>query len=261
MLELIDKGSCSDTHPTPLLFVHGGWHAAWCWDEHFLDFFADNGYRALALSLRGHGGSPAAKPIHTISIADYVEDVVTVAEGLPTPPVVIGHSTGGFVVQKYLETHQAPAGVLLASIPPKGIGPFLMRWTKRQPWPMTRALLTGKSLHIFRSPEIVREKFFSQRTPEAEVLRYAALLQEESQRVSRDASLLLLPHPKRVTTPLLVLGAGRDGCFTVKEAHATARAYGTEAEIFPDMGHNMMLEPGWASVAERIHSWMTSQGI
>jgi pimeloyl-ACP methyl ester carboxylesterase len=165
MLELIDKGSCSDTHPTPLLFVHGGWHAAWCWDEHFLDFFADNGYRALALSLRGHGGSPAAKPIHTISIADYVEDVVTVAEGLPTPPVVIGHSMGGFVVQKYLETHQAPAGVLLASIPPKGIGPFLMRWTKRQPWPMTRALLTGKSLHIFRSPEIVREKFFSQRTP------------------------------------------------------------------------------------------------
>jgi pimeloyl-ACP methyl ester carboxylesterase len=137
MLELIDKGSCSDTHPTPLLFVHGAWHSAWCWDEHFLDFFADNGYRALALSLRGHGGSPTAKPIHTISIADYVEDVVTVAEGLPTPPVVIGHSMGGFVVQKYLETHQAPAGVLLASIPPKGIGPFLMRWTKRQPWPMT----------------------------------------------------------------------------------------------------------------------------
>jgi hypothetical protein len=31
--------------------------------------------------------------------------------------------------------------------------------------------------------------------------------------------------------------------------------------VFPDMGHNMMLEPGWASVAERIHSWMTSQGI
>jgi pimeloyl-ACP methyl ester carboxylesterase len=122
MLELIDKGSCSDTHPTPLL-VHGGWHAAWCWDEHFLDFFADNGYRALALSLRGHGGSSASKPIRTISIADYVEDVVTVAEGLPTPPVVIGHSMGGFVVQKYLETHQAPAGVMLASIPPRGLGP------------------------------------------------------------------------------------------------------------------------------------------
>jgi pimeloyl-ACP methyl ester carboxylesterase len=49
--------------------------------------------------------------------------VVAVAERLPTPPVVIGHSMGGFVVQKYLETHQAPAGVLLASIPPRGLGP------------------------------------------------------------------------------------------------------------------------------------------
>jgi pimeloyl-ACP methyl ester carboxylesterase len=197
----------------------------------------------------------------TISIADYVDDVVTVAEGLPTPPVVIGHSMGGFVVQKYLETHRAPAGVLLASIPPRGIGPFLMRWTKRQPWPMTKALLTGKSSYLFRSPEIVREKFYSQQTPEDELRRYAALLQDESRRVSLDASFLGLPHPKRVTTPLLVLGAGRDGCFTVKEVHATARAYGAEAKVFPDMGHNMMLEPGWANVAERIHSWMTSRGI
>jgi len=53
MLELIDKGSCSDAHPTPLLFVHGAWHAAWCWDENLLDFFADKGFRAVAVSLRG----------------------------------------------------------------------------------------------------------------------------------------------------------------------------------------------------------------
>jgi pimeloyl-ACP methyl ester carboxylesterase len=44
--------------PTPLLFVHGAWHGAWCWDEYFLDFFAGRGYRALAVSLRGHGNSP-----------------------------------------------------------------------------------------------------------------------------------------------------------------------------------------------------------
>jgi pimeloyl-ACP methyl ester carboxylesterase len=89
-LELIDKGSCSTGHQTPLLFVHGAWHAAWCWDEGFLDFFAHKGYRALALSLRGHGGSLAPKPLRSISIADYVEDVVEVAQNLPTPPVVIG---------------------------------------------------------------------------------------------------------------------------------------------------------------------------
>jgi pimeloyl-ACP methyl ester carboxylesterase len=134
MLEVIDKGSSSESHPAPLLFVHGAWHAAWCWDEHFLDFFADKGYRALAVSLRGHGGSPAQKRMQRCSIADFVTDVESVANSLPTRPVVIGHSMGGFVVQKYLETHDAPAGVLVASVSTRGAGGFLLRGMKRHPW-------------------------------------------------------------------------------------------------------------------------------
>jgi pimeloyl-ACP methyl ester carboxylesterase len=53
VLEVIDKGRCADEHLAPLLFVHGGYHAAWCWGEHFLDFFADKGFRGVAVSLRG----------------------------------------------------------------------------------------------------------------------------------------------------------------------------------------------------------------
>lgn len=55
MLEVIDKGSDSESHPAPLLFVHGTGHGAWSWDDHFLGFFAEKGYRAVALNLRGHG--------------------------------------------------------------------------------------------------------------------------------------------------------------------------------------------------------------
>ena len=73
MLEVIDKGSGSNAHPVPLLFVHGANHAAWCWDEHFLDFFANKGYRALAVNLRGHGRSTASKPLRKCSVADYVD--------------------------------------------------------------------------------------------------------------------------------------------------------------------------------------------
>ena len=119
MLEVIDKGTCSESHPAPLLFVHGAWHAAWCWDENFLGFFAEKGYRTLALSLRNHGNSYKKNP-RTCSVADYVSDVASVANSLPAQPVVIGHSMGGLVVQKYLEKHSAPAGVLLASMPVGG---------------------------------------------------------------------------------------------------------------------------------------------
>jgi pimeloyl-ACP methyl ester carboxylesterase len=87
-LEVFDKGSASTAHPAPLLFVHGAWHAAWCWSN-FLDFFADKGYRSLALSVRGHGRSPSSKPLRACSLADYVDDVESVAASLSTPPVVI----------------------------------------------------------------------------------------------------------------------------------------------------------------------------
>jgi len=167
MLEVIDKGSCSESHPVPLLFVHGAWHAAWCWDEHFLDFFADKGYRSVAMSLRGHGGSPTPKPLHNCSIADYIDDVNAVAQSLPARPVVIGHSMGGFVVQRYLEAHDAPAGVLIASMPPRGVVGFLARYAKQHPWRLAKALITGESSAMFNTPDTVREKFFCPQSPES----------------------------------------------------------------------------------------------
>src|SRR3954471_18791976 len=93
MLEVIDKGTVTESHPVPLVFVHGASHAAWCWDENFLDFFADNGYRSIALSLRGHGESDLdGKPLNACTIADYVEDVRSVIDRLPSHPVLVGHS-------------------------------------------------------------------------------------------------------------------------------------------------------------------------
>jgi alpha-beta hydrolase superfamily lysophospholipase len=60
---------------------------------------------------------------------------------------------------------------------------------------------------------------------------------------------------------MLVLGADEDGMVTHAEVRATARAYRTEAEFFTGMGHNMMLEPGWAGVAERIQAWLQTRDL
>jgi pimeloyl-ACP methyl ester carboxylesterase len=202
MLELIDNGRCGDNRCAPLVFVHGEVHAAWCWDEHFIDFFAGHGYRALALSLRGHGASPTAKRLKTCSIVDYVDDLRSVAAGLPVAPVVVGHSMGGFVVQKYLESSTAPAAVLMASLPPQGRVGFLTRQIRRHPWVAMRALATGKLVRMFDTPERAREFFFSAHTPESDVQRCLARLQEESARVPIDMTLLSLPRPKRVSAPM-----------------------------------------------------------
>lgn len=93
----------ASARPTPILFVHGAWHDAWCWQEHFLPYFAQHGYVAHALSFRGHGNSAGRERLRWSGIADYVTDLAQVVQRLPTPPILIGHSMGGLVVQRYLE--------------------------------------------------------------------------------------------------------------------------------------------------------------
>jgi pimeloyl-ACP methyl ester carboxylesterase len=258
MLEVIERAPERESGKPPVLFVHGAWHGAWCWGENFLDFFAGKGYRAVAVSLRGHGKSTAPKHPRLCSIADFVADVESVATSLPQRPVVVGHSMGGFVVQKYLESHDAPAAVLLTSVPPSGITGFLLRAFKRHPWQMAAALARMRTLRgVGGTPDLARETFLSASSSEADVARYAALLCEEYPvKIAIDMLWLNLPRPQVITVPLLVLGAEDDVCFTQQEVHSTAAAYGTEAEVFPHMCHDVMLDPGWVAAAERIHAWL-----
>jgi pimeloyl-ACP methyl ester carboxylesterase len=260
MLELITKGTSTSAHPTPLLFVHGGWHGAWCWADNFLDFFAGQGFLAAAVSLRGHAGSTSTKPLNSCTIADYVDDVATAAAELGTNPAVVGHSMGGFVVQKYLEKHRAPAGVLMASLPSRSThrAAVAFRIMRRHPTVSVRSFTVGTAADLVNTPRLAREHFFSDNTPESVVAACAQRLQAES---GHGGGLRMRSRPARVTTPLLVLGAEEDRAVSTGVVHATARDYRTTAELFAGMGHDMMLEPGWPRVAERIQSWLAGQGI
>ena len=119
-LEVITRKPAGAARPTPLLFVHGAFSGAWLWDEHYLRWFAERGWEAHALSLRGHGGSEGADLVRFARLRDYVADVEQVLAEMPTPPVLIGHSLGGMIVQKLLHRHAVPAAVLMASAPPHG---------------------------------------------------------------------------------------------------------------------------------------------
>ena len=52
----------SNTKPQ-LIFIHGSFHASWCWAEHCLPHFASAGYPCYALSLRGTGGTSAGEGV------------------------------------------------------------------------------------------------------------------------------------------------------------------------------------------------------
>jgi pimeloyl-ACP methyl ester carboxylesterase len=263
MLEVIDKGSGSQVHPVPLLFVHGGWHGAWCWDDHFLDHFADAGYRAVALSLRGHGTSPTPKPLERVSMADYLDDVRAVADDLSDSaghPVLIGHSLGGYTIQRYLEERSAPAAVLVGSLPPSGVLGAALRVWRRRPQMTVKSFNDPTLVRFIGNAKQAREYLFCKDTPEAIVQSCWDRAGPESIRAAMTDPMFRRVKTQLVTTPMLVLGAVYDGFVSTRAVRATARAYRTEPEFF-SMGHNMMLEPGWAAVAERIHAWLHTRDL
>ena len=213
------------------------------------------------MSLRGHGGSPTDKPFHACSIADYIDDVRATADNLGGHPVLIAHSLGGFVVQRYLENHDAPAAVLVASVPPRGVLGLATRIWTRHPWISMRSLPVGNLTGFIGTTPLVREHLFNAHTPDHIVESCAALVQPEAVRASLVDPLFRRVRITRVNTPMLVLGAADDGMVTNAEVRATARAYNTDAEFFPAMGHNMMQEAGWAGVAQRIHAWLQTREL
>jgi pimeloyl-ACP methyl ester carboxylesterase len=256
-LEVITREPAAPRRPTPLLFVHGAYSSAAIWEPFFLPFFAEHGFAAHALSLRGHGGSEGRRRLATLRLADYVADVEQVALGLPSPPVVIGHSMGGMVVQKLIQVHHLPAAVLLASGPPHGtiVTGLAMALTNpalfRQ---MTRMQILGP--HTAGIAEARRAMFRADASddhiravlPPAEAESHLAMLDM--------LGLDLPPSRPRRDVPVLVLAGDCDPFLTLGAVQVTARAYGTEAVIFPGMPHALMLDPDWRRVAERILAWL-----
>jgi non-heme chloroperoxidase len=260
-LELIVRAPPGGAHRrTPLLFVHGAYTAAWCWDENFLPFFAKAGYAAHALSLRGHGGSSGREYLDGLSIADYVADVESVLAALPGPAVLIGHSMGGMVVQKYLERASAAGAVLMASVPPQGLFASALGLAFKKPGLLSElnTLLGGGKV----ASDALREAMFSQPVTPERLHQFYLRMQPESHRAIWDMTLFDLPHPQAMhRPPMLVLGAEFDHLIPASLVELTGRTYGAEARIFEGMGHGMMLERDWRQVAECILHWLEGLGL
>ena len=178
------------------------------------------------------------------------------AAGLPRDPVLVGHSLGGRVVQKYLEAHEAPAAVLLAP-PPRGgmLGPAVRRF-REHPRLSMQALLSGTPRRLFATPELVSKFFFSPELSEEQVREYAARMGAESFRALLEL-VCTRPDPARIRgVAMLVLGGGRDYCIRPSAIRRTADAYDAESRILPGVAHDMMLDAGWRQAAEAMLEWL-----
>lgn len=258
-LEVISHRPRGQARATPLLFVHGAYAGAWIWEPYFLPYFAWHGYEAHALSVRGHGNSDGSETLMSARLRDYVADVEQVMATLPAPPIVIGHSMGGVVVQHLMHRHSKtlPGAVLMASGPPHGVVGSLWNMIFERPdllWQIIQVELFGP---LSPDDSWVRKALFSDHTP-VEVVRHSLLrLHRESLLVCLDLLGLDLPPSTRcLDMPVLVLGAERDPFIYQGALEQTGKTYGTAPEVFAGMAHAMMIDYDWEKAAARILEWL-----
>ena len=189
--------------PTPLLFVHGAWHGAWCWEEHFLDRFAE---RATA-SRRSTSAGTARRRRAAGSRADGCGTTSPTSPRSRRPSTCRRSSSAtrwaAWSCRSTSREHEAPKAVLLASGPPRGVA--RRHAPRAAAAPVTVPADERDLVALPRSsstPTKARSTCSSAtRIDEVTVLGYTARLQDEAYLAYLDMLVLDLPRPKRVRAP------------------------------------------------------------
>jgi len=122
----------------PIVFSHGWPLTADAWDIQML-FFGQHGYRVIAHDRRGHGRSSQTWDGNDMDT--YADDLAAVFETLDLRnAIMVGHSTGGGEVTRYLGRHgtkRVAKAVLIGAVPP------LMLKTDKNPGGLPLAVFDG----------------------------------------------------------------------------------------------------------------------
>jgi pimeloyl-ACP methyl ester carboxylesterase len=257
-LRTITEGDTTVRHQTPLLFVHGGWLASWCWEENFFPFFAKEGFVCHAFDFRGHGQSEGRNALHNYGLADYVDDLSQAVEAVKQTPVLIAHSMGGLVAQKYAQEHEVSGLVLLAPIPLSGVGYGYLR---AHPITFLRFLVSRKGKTMIGGEKLSKSLFFSRNIPDEIFQKYYQKLQDESFKALIEVGRETKWKPLKSKPPLLIVEAGKDAVISKKRLAKTAKLYGIELSRLDELAHDVMLDVEWRKAADLVNSWLNENGF
>ncbi len=256
-----------------VVFVHGGWITARCWDP-FVSYFDSQGFRCLAPAWPGKDRSveeirrdpSALAGVGVEAIVDRYEQVI---RGLDEPPILVGHSFGGLFVQMLLDRGLGAMGIAIDSAPPKGIFAFYPTSLIS----LGRTLMTPfgwrKVVH-WSFPEFRYAFVHTMPLAEAQAIWDAQLIPDSGRPFFEVGFSFLAPHsvatvnfanPTRA--PLLLIAGLDDRAMPPGVARRTLRAYGasparTELKTFPGRTHWIIAQPGWEEVAQACIDWIAA---
>ena len=259
-----------------ILFIHGLWMTPRSWEQ-WAARYASRGYKVLAPAWPGMEGDVEAlnrdpSPIARVGMRQVVDHYDGIIRGLERPPMIMGHSIGGTVMQVLLDRGLGAAGVGVASATVKGV-PDLPLSTIRASAPVLRNPFNrGKAVPI--SAKQFRYGFANTLgADEASRLyeRYAvpaagSVLFEVALAAVKRNGPTKVDFAREGRAPLLLIAFGRDHIVPPRATRHNAEKYTRtstaviEFKEFPDRPH-FPAAPGWEKVADYALSWATANAM
>ena len=216
-LHVVTRGSGA-----PIVFLHGMGTSAATWNRCME--LLDDRFTVVAPDLLGHGDSPVLEDPAEYTRDRTLVDVDDILAGLDAPPVLVGHSLGGYLALAYAATRpDAVSGVVVLNT-----GPGYRDDAKREEWNAR----SRRNAHRFGVPEQVT----------------TMNLQEDSVVMDRLADM---------TTPTLVLAGGDDRPeYTGAGQYLECKMPHARLVVVDGGEHSMHEDSHAAEVAELIASFI-----
>jgi pimeloyl-ACP methyl ester carboxylesterase len=257
------------TTSPPIVLIHGLWLTARSW-EGWKARFEERGHEVLVPAwprmegeVEGLRRDPSV--MNGLGLAEVVDHYERIIRGLRTPPVIMGHSTGGLVTELLLDRGLGAAGVGLSPAPVKGVlrlPPALLRTV----FPALRNPSTRSKTYAM-TPEQFHRGFTNTMGDEDAQAAYERYAVAAPGRVIYQAAFANV-SPRAVTKvdfhkddrpPLLVLGNSQDHTIPASVSKEAAKRLGKSKAVvdykeFEGRPH-FPAAPGWEAVADYALEW------
>ena len=249
---------------TDLYFIHGMWGTPAVWSGLRARFEAV-GYTTHAPALPFHDRrreEPPPPEIAALGLKDYIDYLVEDVSRLATPPIIIGHSMGGFLAQAVAARVQ-PAGLILLSPAASASTPAIAADPVRTVWKIISHWGWWKRPTMME-PDAARWGLFNEVPADIASAEIAALVWD-SGRVLADLSFPWLTRNgaatvdyARLSMPALVVVGTEDRVTPVTTAKATARRLTGPVDYheLPDTGHWLFHPAAVGRVGDLIAEWL-----
>jgi pimeloyl-ACP methyl ester carboxylesterase len=261
----------TDSDRIPLMMIHGAWLSSRSW-ENFADYFEKRGFAVSAPEWPRRRGDVEelradADELRGLGLKEIVDHYEEQIRALDEPPVLIGHSFGGLIVELLLDRGLGRAGVAISPAPPKGILVLPFSSLKAA----APALAHPSRWHgiVTLTPEEFTYAFVNTFSPEDAAAAYERYAVPETGQIFYEAGFanFHLNPPSEVDfknenrAPLLVVGAEKDNTVPASLARKQYEKYQrspakTDYAEFEGRPHLLMAAEGWDDVAASIDSWL-----